>query len=177
MQKSESPSFMSDHIDTRTPANYYSKLTTRIGAIAGILGAIAIILVITPLALAAGADPMLSPIVISSVILREGAADSALLAGIIGTAMHLVAGGLYGMLFATLMPRMPRALWFVAGILFGVAIWGIALLVVSPLIPFDGLGIASSLYFSALIISHVVYGIVLGLAGSLYGQQDAVATA
>jgi hypothetical protein len=163
---------MSDHIDTRTPANYYSKLTKRVGAIAGIIGAIAIILVITPLAVAAGENPMLSPIVISSVVLREAAADSALLAGIIGTALHIVAGALYGIIFAALMPRMPRALWFVAGVVFGLAIWAFAALAVPPFIPFEGLGIEPTLYFSALIISHVVYGAVLGLAGSFYGQQD-----
>ena len=170
MQKSESPSLMSDHVDNRNPANYYSELSMRVGALAGVIGSIAIILVITPLAIGAGLDAMLSPRVIASVLLGEAAATG-FLAVILGTLMHLVAGGAYGALFATVMPRMPRAFWFVAGILFGVAIWAIAAVAVPPFIPFDGLGIEPTLYFSALIISHVTYGIVLGLAGSFYGQQ------
>lgn len=161
---------MTEHVDNRNPANYYSTLSMRVGALAGVLGSIAIILVITPLAMGAGLDPMLSPRVIASVLLRE-AASAGLLAVIIGTLMHFAAGAMYGAIFAYLMPRMPRAFWFVAGVLFGVAIWAIAALAMPSFVPFEGLEVTQSMYFSALIISHVTYGIVLGLAGSFYGEE------
>jgi hypothetical protein len=161
---------MSEHVDNRTPANYYSTLSMRVGALAGVIGSIVIILVITPLAIGAGLDAMLSPRVIASVLLGEAAATG-FLAVVVGTLMHFAAGAMYGAVFAYLMPRMPRAFWFVAGILFGVAIWAIASLAMPPFVPFEGLGVEQSLYFSALIVSHVTYGIVLGLAGSFYGDR------
>ncbi len=157
----------------QTPKDYFSVLPVRIGIIAGIIGAFGIIAVITILALIAGYDIWLSPRFIASVILRD-AAWSAGAMGIfaitLGTLMHLFSGAIYGAIFAYIMPKMPRGFWFVAGIIFGVAIWGIAVIGIPLLTPTPMNEISTLSYTNALIMSHVIFGITLGVAGSFFGD-------
>jgi len=155
-----------DKAEDRMPENYLSDLPIIVGMVAGVIGSFAIIAVITLLALAAGQDIFLSPRVIASVILGDSAFTGALPI-VVGTVMHIGAGIFYGALFAFAMPKMPRAFWFVAGIIFSVVIWGIAAFLLPFLIPENQ--IAPNVYTNALIISHITYGITLGLAGSAYG--------
>lgn len=154
-----------------TPQNYFSTMPLRTGVIAGIIGSFGIIAVITILALAAGFDPFLSPKFIASVILRDGAwatGAGGTLAIAVGTIMHVMAGAFYGAIFALIMPKMPRGFWFVAGLIFGVVIWGIAAVVLPILTPSNQ--IEALAYTNAQIISHLIFGITLGIAGSFFGK-------
>lgn len=150
------------------PENYFSDLPVRFGAFAGVMGSVSIMAVIGLLALATGQSVWLAPRVIASTLMGA-AAETGFFAVILGTVMHLVAGALYGALFAAIMPRMPRAFWAVAGMVFGVAIWGIAWIGLPYFI--EPVGVSETTYFSALIISHVTYGVFLGIAGSMYGYK------
>ncbi|MEO1288705.1 MAG: DUF6789 family protein [Chloroflexota bacterium] len=154
-----------------TPANYFSTMPVRTGIIAGIIGSVGIIFAITVLALATSLDPFLSPRFIASVILRDGAwatGAGGTLAIAVGTLMHLAAGAFYGAVFAFAMPKMPRGFWFVAGLIFGVVIWGIAAVALPILAPANE--IQPIVYTNAQIISHLVFGITLGIAGSFFGD-------
>lgn len=151
-----------------TPANYFSDLPVRTGIIAGMIGSVAIIVVIGLLAVAAGQDPMLSPRIISSVILGEGA-FSGFLPIIVGTIMHFGAGAIYGAIFAFAVPRMPRGFWFVAALVFSMLIWGIAA-VVLPIIANTPPELTTIQYTNAQIVSHLTYGITLGFAAAFFGN-------
>ncbi|MGJ3238075.1 MAG: DUF6789 family protein [Anaerolineae bacterium] len=160
--------------DNMTPENYFSTLSVRQGMIAGVIGSFGIIAVITVLALLSGLDPMLSPRFIASVILRDAAwatsAAGSTFAIAIGTLMHVAAGAFYGAIFAYLMPKMPRGFWFVTGLIFGVVIWGIAAFALPILTPDNQ--IDSLIYTNAQIISHLIFGITLGVAGSFFGKVE-----
>ncbi|MEL7433979.1 MAG: hypothetical protein AAFN11_08520, partial [Chloroflexota bacterium] len=77
-------------------------------------------------------------------------------------------GSLYGVIFAFAMPRMPRAFWFVAGIIYGVGLWAIAAYTLPALAQTDMM--SDQLYTNALVVSHIVFGITLGIAGSFFGD-------
>ncbi|MEL6526680.1 MAG: DUF6789 family protein [Chloroflexota bacterium] len=151
-----------------TPANYFSDLPVRTGVIAGMVGSVAIIVVIGLLAVLSGQDPMLSPRIISSVILGEGAFTGPLPI-IVGTAMHFAAGAAYGAIFAFAVPRMPRGFWFVAALVFSMLIWGIAA-VLLPILANTPPELTTIQYTNAQIISHLTYGITLGFAAAFFGN-------
>jgi hypothetical protein len=172
---SQYPNMMSNNSqdptrDTRSPKAYFSELPVRAGAFAGFMGSVAIMAIIGILAVATGQDVWLSPRVIASVLLREGAATG-VFPILLGTIMHLSIGAVYGAIFARIMPRMPRAFWIVVGLLYGVVIWVIAVIVLPLVIGISD--ISSVAYFSALIISNVTFGIFLGSAATAYGYRQA----
>lgn len=152
----------------QTPLNYFSDLPLRTGIIAGIVGSVGIIVVIGLLALATGRDPFLSPQVISSVILGASAFDGGILPTIVGTIMHFGAGAIYGAIFALVVPKMPRGFWFVAGLVYAMLIWGIAALALPLLLPPNEIPPLD--YTNAQIVSHLTYGITLGVAGAYFGN-------
>lgn len=111
------------------PYNSMSGLSVKKGMVAGIIGAIGIIVGIMIMSLIAGYDIWLGPRFIASIVLRESAWFSGTMGTIsivVGTILHLIVGGIYGAIFAYLIPAMPRGFWIVAGIIFGVLTWGIA---------------------------------------------------
>lgn len=151
------------------PDNYFSKLPVRFGTFAGVMGSIAIMAVIGLFAIATGQDIWAAPRIIASAFLGE-AAYTGILGIIVGTIIHLASGAMYGAIFAFIMPRMPRAFWSVAGLLFGLLVWVIAWIGLPFLI--NPVGISETTYLSALIISHATFGIFLGIAGSFYGYKN-----
>ena len=159
-------------LPSRLPDNYMSDFSAIPGAFAGFMGSVIIIAIIGALALATGQDIWLSPRLIASTLLGEGAATGAFPI-ILGTIMHLSIGVVYGAFFGLITPTMPRALWIVAGIIYGVAIWGIAAVLIPLLSPFDT---ATTAYFSALIIANVIFGITLGIAATFYGFRKSIRT-
>lgn len=159
-----------DHRNEMTPENYFGTLPLSTGIIAGIVGALGIIVVIGILALATGRDPFLSARFIASIILGESAwatDGGASLAIIVGTTLHIIVGAIYGAVFAIVMPKMPRGFWFVAGILYAVLLWGISAVVLPLITPENQIDALA--YTNAAITSHLVYGIILGIAGSFFG--------
>ncbi len=154
----------------QTPQNYFGTLSVSTGVIAGIIGAVGIIIVIGILALVTGRDPFLSPRFIASIVLRDAAwatGAGATLAIGLGTIMHLITGAIYGAIFALVMPKMPRGFWFVAGILFAVVLWVISAFGLPLITPENQ--IDSLVYTNAEIVSHLIFGITLGIAGSFFG--------
>jgi len=156
-------------IPPRDPANYFSELSVRFGVFAGLIGSVVIIAIITGLTLGSGQDIWLSPRVIASVFLGEGA-FTGILPIILGTIVHFISGAVYGAVFAYIVPRLPRGFWVVAGLLYGLIIWGIASIVLRPFI--QPINISSIAYFTVLLFSHIVFGLILGTAGSLHGYRD-----
>lgn len=159
-------------LPSRLPDNYMSDFSAIPGAFAGFMGSVIIIAIIGALAVATGQDIWLSPRLIASTLLGDGAATGAFPI-IFGTLMHLTIGVVYGAVFGLITPRMPRALWSVAGIIFGVAIWGIAAVLIPRLSPFDT---STTAYFSALIIANVIFGLTLGVAATFYGFRKSTPT-
>lgn len=153
----------------RTPANYFSELPVRIGAFAGLMGSVTIIAILAGLTVSGGEDVWTAPRAIASAFLGEGAATG-FFPVILGTIVHLISGTMYGALFAYVTPRMPRAFWVVTGMMFGVAIWVIALIGLPVFI--EPVQISETTYFNVLLISHIVFGLVLGIAGALYGFRE-----
>jgi len=155
-----------DTKNTPIPKSYLSKLPVRLGAVFGVMGSFLIMAVIALLTLSTGEDIWRSPRIIASLFMGE-AANTGVLPIIIGTIIHLILGASFGAIFARIVPKLPRPIWIVAGILFGLALWaGAAYLL--PLFVDTG-DISSANYFGGLLIANVVFGINLGLAGALYG--------
>lgn len=163
MQRANSELSQSKSEPLDAPKNYFSKLTIPFGFGFGILGSLAIMAIIAVLTINSSQGIWLSPRIIASVFLGEAAATGPLPI-LLGTMIHLAMGAIYGGIFAWLLPRMPRPLWIVAGLLFGVAIWGIAILVLPPLI--DTIDVREPIYFYVLLFSHLVFGVILGLGGA-----------
>ena len=151
---------------TNVPENYYSELPVRFGVLFGVLGSLLIMAFIAVLTTTVSADIWQSPRFIASVLMGSGAATG-IFPIILGTVIHLASGAAYGAIFAWITPRMPRPFWIVTGLLYGLAIWVIAVLALPLLV--EPVGISQTAYFNALIISHVVFGINLGLGGAAGG--------
>lgn len=153
----------------QTPENYFSVLPVKIGALSGLIGAVAIMIIIGLLTIPASMQTYFAPRFIASTILGE-AAWAGTFPIVLGTIIHLLAGAAFGAIFAYVIPRLPRAFWFVAGIIFGMIIWAVAAITLPLLAETDAMN--ASLYTNALIISHIIFGITLGVAGSLFGINE-----
>jgi hypothetical protein len=154
-------------LSTKVPTRSF-KLPVHIGIVAGLFGSLAIIAIIAVLTRVANMDIWFSPRTIASVLFRESAA-AGLAPIIVGTLIHFASGAAYGALFARLSPRLPAAFWIVAGLIFGVGIWVVAILALPlAIVP---VGVDPREYFDVLLISHLLYGLVLGIAGTLYGLR------
>ena len=143
-----------------------SKLSLRAGILAGLVGSVAVIIVVTAAVLTAGEDIWIAPRTIASVFFGDNAMTG-FFPVIVGTIMHFVTGALEGAIFALILPRLPRAFWIVAGLIYGVAAWVVASFALLPEIA----PIMTSIegYGSVLLIGHVAFGLVLGLFGATYG--------
>jgi uncharacterized membrane protein YagU involved in acid resistance len=86
---------------------------------------------------------------------------------IVGTLIHLLTGGIFGAVFAWIMPRLPRGIWVVAGLIYGEAVWLISTFILLPIVA--PLITTADANFNVLLIGHVIYGLVLGIAGGTYG--------
>jgi hypothetical protein len=152
-------------VEVPLPANYESKLPVRVGLVAGIFGAVSIIAVVTFLLIVNGRDIWTAARLIATVVYGPDAAVG-VAPIIVGTIIHLITGGVLGALFARLMPCMPRGIWMVAGLLYGLAAWLLSSFVVLPILAPPM--IAADANKNALLLAHVVYGFVLGIAGATY---------
>jgi hypothetical protein len=130
--------------------NYECKLPVRAGIAAGLAGAIAIIAVITLLLLASGSDLFVAALPI-----------------IVGTLIHLTIGAVLGGVFARIMPRMHRNMYIIAGVMYGVAAWLVSTFLILPVVAPLMVGAEPNIY--VLFLAHIVYGLVLGMAGGSYG--------
>ncbi|RMF80426.1 MAG: hypothetical protein D6737_08055 [Chloroflexi bacterium] len=149
-------------------SNYESDLSLQGGIIGGLIGAVAVIAVVTVLIVSTGEELFIAPRTIASVFFRENAFTGTLPI-IVGTVLHIFIGATEGAIFAMITPRLPRPFWIVAGIVFGIASWLVASFVLVPLVA--PLMSSTAGYLNILLLGHLAYGFVLGLAGALYGTQ------
>ncbi len=146
-------------------ANMQGSLPRRVGAIAGFAGSLGIIAIVTFIVALTGNDLFTAPRIIASVIYGENV--SGFFPVVIGTGIHLVTGTVLGFIFAAIMPRIYRTMWMVAGLMFGFVAFIASALIVLPVI--DPVVMTSSANYFVLLVAHMVYGFILGIAGSTYG--------
>ncbi|MEM9950139.1 MAG: hypothetical protein AAF846_00955 [Chloroflexota bacterium] len=154
----------------QAPQSYFSRLSVRTGAIAGFIGSVAIMIAISAITIPATMEIWLAPRFIASIFLAD-AAWVGIFPIVLGTVIHLITGTLYGALLALITPRIPRAFWFVIAILYSIGIWAIAAYTLPNLSQSPMMNTLP--YINALLISHVIFGIVLGIAGSFFGDTQA----
>ncbi len=140
------------------PVNHESRIPVRVGAIAGVAGSFAVVVVITGMLIAVGEPLFTAPLMIASTVF--GATEGALPI-VLGTIIHFGVGAALGAAFAAVMPCTPRQVWLLGGVLYGVLVGIIASVVLLALI-------SMSVNLGALILGHVVYGMVLGTVGAFY---------
>ncbi len=146
-------------------ANMHGRLPRRVGAIAGLVGSLGIIAVITAIIVATGNGLFTAPRIIASVVFGENVTGA--LPVIVGTVIHLFTGTALGFIFAALMPPIYRTMWMVAGLIYGMLAFAVSTLVVLPIISQMLTSSADNVF--VLLVAHMVYGFILGIAGSTYG--------
>lgn len=146
--------------------NMQGSLSRRAGAFAGFVGAIGIIAVVTIIVVATGNGLFTAPRLIAGVIYGENV--SGLMPVVVGTGIHLVMGTVLGYIFAAIMPNIYRIMWMVAGLIYGLIAFAASALVILPIVD-PGMVDGSANYF-VLLVAHVVYGFVLGIAGATHGM-------
>lgn len=155
-----------DNPETRIDArNMRGSLPRRVGAVAGFAGSLGIIVVVTILVVATGNDLFTAPLVIASVLYGEQI--SGFVPVLVGTSIHLLTGTLLGFGFAAIMPGIHRTMWMVAGLIYGMGAFVVSSLVVLPLI--NPVVMTNETNAFVFLLAHVVYGFILGIAGSTHG--------
>lgn len=141
------------------------------GALAGLGGGAAMLVLAALLSIVLGQERWLQLKLIGGLLLGAGAsATGGFAAGpvLLGLALHLAASALLGMLFALLMrwaAVLPPATSTpeIAGPLYGLLAWGIIYFALAPLALPAILAIAAA----SLLIQHLVYGAITGLLYAL----------
>jgi hypothetical protein len=167
MQNTTSPE--TDHVQssqTRLAAeNMAGALPRRVGAVAGLFGSIGIVIAITAVIVATGNGLFTAPRVIASVIF--GSNMTGVFPVIAGTIINLVLGTVLGYVFAVIMPPIHRTMWMVAGLLYGILAFIGSSVILLPILAPDVM--ADSVNWFVLLLGNMVYGFILGVAGSTYG--------
>ena len=136
------------------------------GALAGLGGGAAMIVVAAMLSIATGQDMWREPREIAAPFF--GSATSGGAAVLLGTVLHFLTSGLLGAAFGILSRRVLRlpsdyGVPVLGGMLYGLLIWALAYFVVVPALNPALL----DMYGPSFVIQHLVYGMVTGL---LYAQ-------
>jgi hypothetical protein len=140
------------------------------GALAGLVGGVAMMLSAALLAGAKGHDIWFQLKAIGSLALGSSAlAPAGFAAGpvLLGLAIHLAVAALLGALFGIVTRRVLQlpsdfGMPAVSGLVFGLLIWLVAYFIMPGLSP-----ALMAVYAPALIIQHIVYGTVTGLVYSV----------
>ncbi len=150
---------------TTLPENYETRMDVGSGLIAGIFGSLGIMVVVTIILVLNGHDIWEAVRLIATVVYGP---DAVIGTGpiVIGTIIHLMTGGILGIVFALLLPCMPRGIWVVAGLIYGFAAWIVSTFLILPLLAPPM--IAADASVSILLLAHVAYGLILGLASASY---------
>jgi|GEM_PF-2690278 len=152
-------------VNIGTVENYETKLPARAGFIAGVFGSLIIIIVVTGIVMLNGSDIWMAARLIATVVYGPDAMVGAAPI-VIGTIIHLTTGGVLGLIFARIVPRLPRGFWMVVGLGYGVIAWALSTFIILPVLAPPMIAAAANV--SVLFIAHIIYGFVLGLAGAGY---------
>lgn len=153
------------HEEIPLPKNYESKLSVRAGLIAGIAGSLSIMVVVAGILVLNGRDIFTAARLIATVVYGPEAAFG-VAPIIVGTLVHLITGGVFGAVFAWLIPCLPRGFWIVVGLIYGLIVWLISSFIILPVVAPPM--IAADANKNVLLLAHVVYGLVVGVAGATY---------
>jgi hypothetical protein len=139
------------------------------GAVAGLIGGVAMALVGVMIALATGTDIWQAPKLIANAIGGTPNVSPGFEAGpvLLGSLMHLLTAALFGALFGIVFRRtfnLPSSFGIplVSGLIYGLGIWFVDYFMVLPMLN-PGL---SAVYSPAFVIQNLTYGVVLGIAYS-----------
>jgi len=138
------------------------------GAIAGLIGGVAMAVVGAIISVWLGGDIWLESKQIAAFVYGAAAtAQPGFVAGpvLVGTLLHMIVSALLGALFGILIRRVLRltsefGLPLLAGLIYGLLIWMVAYFLVLPSLDAPLL----MTYAPAFIVQHLVYGAVTGLA-------------
>ncbi len=147
-------------------SNYESRLPIRAGLLAGVAGALSIMVVVTAILLVSGNDVWTAARLIATFVYGPDTGNG-VVPIMVGTILHLTTGGVLGAVFAASVPCLPRNIWIVAGLIYGVVAWFVSSFMILPFAA--PLLVATDVNVGVLLIAHVVYGFTLGLAGAGYG--------
>jgi hypothetical protein len=136
------------------------------GLIAGLAGSIAIIVVITGVLLVTGRDIGTAARLIATFVYGP---DPGTGVGpiIVGTVLHLLTGAVFGAIFARVVPSLPRSVFIIAGLIYGILTWFVSSYAILPIVA--PLMVAADVNVGVLLIAHVVYGFTLGIVAATYG--------
>ncbi len=146
--------------------NYESRFPIQASFLAGLGGALSIMVVVTGILLLSGNDIWTAVRLIATSVYGPEAGNG-FTPILVGTILHLVTGTVLGSLFARIMPQGPRGMFIMAGIAYGVVAWAVSTFMILPIIA--PLLVATNVNISVLLIAHISYGFTLGLAGAGYG--------
>lgn len=135
------------------------------GAIAGIVGGLAMLIVAALLSTAMGEDLWREPREIALPLF--GSAQTGWAPILVGTILHFLVAALFGAIFGIVSRRLLRlpsdyGAQVVAGLIYGLALWVLAYFVVLPILNPALL----DTYAPSFVIQHLVYGVVTGLVYS-----------
>ncbi len=147
-------------------SNYESRLPIFAGLLAGVAGALSIMVVVTAIVVLSGNDIWTAARLIAAFVYGPDASIG-VVPIVVGTIIHLITGGVLGAAFAALLPCLPRNFWIVAGLIYGIGAWAVSTFIILPAVAPPM--IASSANIAVLAIAHVIYGFTLGIAGATYG--------
>lgn len=156
---------MDQSVGIPLPANYESKLPVHAGLLAGVVGALSIMLVVAALLVLSGRDIWTAARLIAVVVYGPDAAEG-IAPIVVGTTIHILMGSVLGTIFASVLPCMPRSIWVVAGLMYGIIAWMVSTFIVLPIVAPPM--IAADANFNVLLLAHVIYGLILGVAGATY---------
>ncbi len=145
--------------------NMAGALPRRVGAVAGLFGSVGIVVAITAVVVATGNSIFTAPRVISEIVFGSGMTGA--VSVVLGTGINLILGTVLGYIFAALMPPIHRTMWMVAGLLYGILAFIGSSVIVLPIIAPDVMAV--SVNWFVLLLGNMVYGFILGVAGSTYG--------
>jgi hypothetical protein len=133
------------------------------GAIAGIGGGLAMIIVAALLSMAIGQDVWREPREIAITFLGA-AAQTGWVPIVVGTIVHFIVAALFGAIFGIVSRRLLRlpsdyGAQVLAGLIYGLALWVLAYFIVLPIVNPALL----DTYAPSFLIQHLVYGVVTGL--------------
>lgn len=152
------------HLAPISTWKYHTRLRLIAGIVAGFVGSLSIMAVVGVILVVTGTDIFTAARLISTAVLGSEA-TTGWVPIVVGTGLHLLTGTFFGALFGLLVPRMPANVYMVAGLIYGFLTFLVAGFVILPLIA--PLMVATSINLAVLLLAHVVFGFVLGLAGGV----------
>ena len=152
------------HIAPAASIRYETKVRLVAGMLAGFIASLSIVGVVTAILVVTGNDIWTAVRLIATSVYGQQAAIG-WLPIVAGTILHLVTGTFFGAVFASLVPRMPANIYVVAGLIYGLLTWVVMALLILPLVA--PLLVATNINVAVLLLAHVVYGFVLGIAGGI----------